>query len=189
MDYSNGVPEKCEHLRWLGPNRLLSHAPLPYHPLCLSFAQNWRVFFTSSSIVFFSPVEASSKLPFSTYHLLSTMQTIPDKLGWELRALLATSSFPPLCLCSVDLCTYSACFPFHLPKLYSLSVHSSSGIFLFIKFSRPPWPSPNVLMVPPLLCEYEPASPGTANKSRSSGPVQTPHWKLHINKIPWDRGT
>lgn len=86
-----------------------------------------------------------------SFHSQLTTYSPPRKPSSQARAESSpgkSSSFPPSCLCSIDLCTYSACFPFHLPKPYSLSVHSSSRIFLFIKFSRPPWPSANVLMAP-----------------------------------------
>lgn len=100
-----------------------------------------------------------------------------------------SSSFPPLGLCSVYLCTYSACFPLHLPKLCSLSLHSSSRIFLFVKFSRPPWPSPNALMVPHYSMSMNQHHLELLIKCRSSGPIQTSPWKLRVNKIPGDHGT
>ena len=91
--------------------------------------------------VFFSPIfKASilnlpSPLPHANHASQVHAESSPSKL----------SSFPPLCLCSVYLCTWSALFPLHLLKLCSLSFHSSSRIFLFIKLSRPPRP-------PRLLC-------------------------------------
>lgn len=100
--------------------------------------------FSCLECVFFSPVFKASilNLPPTLHRAIHPSQASAESSPGK------SSSFPPLGLCSVYLCTYSACFPLHLPKLCSLSVHSSSRIFLFIKFSRPPWPSPNVLMMP-----------------------------------------